>query len=709
MVLFIISFLMIFISSYFLASILSNKNSVLGLIYLSILSFAQIVLTFEVLSLFNLINQNCVLILNLIFLLGSTYFWFKKNKPILLLDISNLKKRIANSMKLDKSLIWLFVGFCVFIMSTIFLCFIMPVNNADALGYHIARCVYWIQQGNLNHFIVSDVRNLCLPINSEILYTWVILFVKTDVFIGFFAFTGYLLSIISIYKILGYCGFCTRKRLWTVFIMSSLPSVLVQSSSTQTDIIIAGLIASSIFLFWHALKNNEKIPIYMASIAYALAIGTKTPAIIMIPGIGILFFALCLHYKNFRPLLEFIILGFINFIIFSSYNYILNFISYGNFMGAPSYITVNKNYFGIKGAIANFIKHLFMFIDFSGFTFSLYLDPIIQNIRLYALNFLGLGHIPDSLYTNYSPLINIGLFEETVKLGFLGFLVYLPCIILSQIKVIFKPKSVKTKLITLFGLLFLTNMIVMSYLINYSSFNTRYIVAFVIISAPVLIYSYSRKTNIYKIIIILASLYSLTIISTHLWSRPLFKVLGVLKKSSSVAEFRKIYSCKNFKENPEYSDPICNLSDNIEATYSPQNRILAFINTSGSIYFLKLLYFKGYKIDLYLMENAPDIDFSKYNIVITESNKQRTTSFNEELKLKNKDIYCNDLFDKNPKKYSEIVPFSRECELSNSFLTNRKFELLKTIEYISPTLNTNKAYFYNNKLLPVHLKKRNSL
>ena len=90
MILFILSFILVFVSSYFITSILSPKKSILGLIYLFLIAFAQIVLTFEVLSLFHAIRQIPVLAWNLFFLTGSIYVWNKNNRPIWNLDFNKL-------------------------------------------------------------------------------------------------------------------------------------------------------------------------------------------------------------------------------------------------------------------------------------------------------------------------------------------------------------------------------------------------------------------------------------------------------------------------------------------------------------------------------------------------------------------------------------------------------------------------------------------
>ena len=56
MILFVISFLLVIAASYFIASIFAENKSEFGIIYLLISAFANVVLTFEILSLFSAIS-----------------------------------------------------------------------------------------------------------------------------------------------------------------------------------------------------------------------------------------------------------------------------------------------------------------------------------------------------------------------------------------------------------------------------------------------------------------------------------------------------------------------------------------------------------------------------------------------------------------------------------------------------------------------------
>ena len=164
----------------------------------------------------------------------------------------------------------------------------------------------------------------------------------------------------------------------------------------------------------------------MSALAYALAVGTKTPAVLAIPGVGFAMIALCAYYKNFKPLWKFLGFAVVNFLIFSSYNYILNYINYGNISGSVSFISAHQNPYGLWAIPANFIKYLFLFFDFTGFHWGNMFGGDITALRDALLGNLGLSDIPDGVHTT-QRVINQTLLEPLMGLGILGFLVYLPC------------------------------------------------------------------------------------------------------------------------------------------------------------------------------------------------------------------------------------------------------------------------------------------
>lgn len=710
MILFAISFLFVFASSYLIVSLISPRRSVLGLIYLFLTAFAQVVFTFELLSLFSAIKQFWVLGVNVLFLAASLYFWNKKGKPVWGFDFLGFRNKFINALKFDKALAWLYVGFCVFILSALFLCFIMPITNADAQAYHVARSVFYVLQGSLNHFQVSDIRDLCLPINSEILYSWVLLFVKKDVFLGFFSFSGYLLAIISIYNILGLVGYCVRKRLWVIFTLSAFSSVLVQASGTETDIIIAGLIASSIFLFWYALKNEEKIPIFMSALAYSLAIGTKTTAIIAIPGTGLFLLFLCYRFKKYKPLGYFIGFGLLNFLIFSSYNYILNFIDFGNFMGSESFFPVSKNYYGIKGMVANFIRYIFMFFDFTGFTWGKYFAKPLTETLGSILSYLHLDYVPNGLY-NISPKFHYdgSLLEPVMGAGILGLFLFLPCFMWAMLKPVFNPKSKRALMIFAFAVLFIINILSLSYVLVYMSYSIRFVMTFIVLSSPILVYSYCKRKNFLKPIIVFFAMFYLVLVSTHLWPRPFVFIVRILEDHPSITYLREVALCKEYSAHPQYSNSICPLIEKIRKTQKG-TKILAFCDGSDNIYLFKALEFEGYKVDFRNLEDIKGIDFSKYNLVIIRDKGQISTVIKKYAGKNHTygDISCSYLHNARTlnKLGNKSFPFQVTCAVSSNFLDLNHLTIMGTAGVLKPYLNELSYYYiYRNTELPLKFKK----
>ena len=70
------------------------------------------------------------------------------------------------------------------------MCF-LPVNEPDALSYHTYRALIWAQKGFIHHFDTADIRNHVMPINSELIYTWIFSLTNKDFGFGFLQFSSY--------------------------------------------------------------------------------------------------------------------------------------------------------------------------------------------------------------------------------------------------------------------------------------------------------------------------------------------------------------------------------------------------------------------------------------------------------------------------------------------------------------------------------------
>ncbi len=698
MILLVISILSTLLTGFFISSIFENKNIIKIFICFCLTMFGAIVLNAEILSLFSKISAVNILILNFVFAIISGFIWVKNGKPLYNIKIKRSLKRISYALLKDKYLLVLGMAFIFMCMVSLFLIFTLPVVNPDAEAYHMLRSLFWIGNGNLNHFAIGDIRNLTMPINSEILYMWLLIFTKKQFAFGIVSFTGFLLAVTSLYGIMKHTGTTERERLWVIFILASLPSVIVQISGTETDIIIAGLTLAGMYLYMNHFKDKKTSSLYFSALSFALAIGTKTPALMLIFPVGL--WMLWLGYKNFgkefyKPFIKFFGFGAINFLIFSSYNYILNFIDYGNIFGPKTFILPHANNHGLKGMIAGFIKHIFLFFDFTGFKWNDTLGVHILNLKENILSTINLSDVSDGIYTSKTEGMNRSLLEPLMGMGILGFLVYLPCWIYSLIKPIF-VRNKKTIYLFSFGLILLGTILVMSYKIVFMAYSIRFLTAFCVVSAPILVYSYSKKNSVAKFIITLFALFGLLLISTHLWARPFGKIYNYLKHGATISEIREVAKCSlYFNKIPEKHvklNEMCKVESKIREI-AKGKKLLYFGSESENLLLIKMLQFEGYDIDFGLAENANNIDFSKYDMIVNLDDRQLASNVLHPTFAPYyspvKGVIClylttgDNLFLPG---YSG-APYRAACEIHPDFYEEHGFELKDTL---STTLRENK-------------------
>jgi hypothetical protein len=152
-----------------------------------------------------------------------------------------------------------------------------PPNNFDSLLYHLPRVAHWFQSGSLGHHATAYINQLSYPIWSEeaILQIW--LLTNSDALsflVQWLALIGGLMGVTLIVKELG----GDRQAQWlSAFFAASLPAVLLQSSSTQNDIITAFWFTGLLLFLLMAVKRPLSALEYLC-FSGCLALGMLTKA-----------------------------------------------------------------------------------------------------------------------------------------------------------------------------------------------------------------------------------------------------------------------------------------------------------------------------------------------------------------------------------------------------------------------------------------------
>ncbi len=502
----IISLILVLLSSYLLTSVVvkQENKSVLGGIYFILIAFAQIILGFELLSLLNAVNELHFIFYNVIFMIISLRFYMQYGNGFYIPNLSDFRDKLLFALKKDKFLVVLSLCFLVFLIVQLIFALFLPVNFGDSLSYYFPRAMSWLQQGNLNHFVTPDSRELIMPINFDLLYLWVMVFTKKVAYMGIFSYIGYLITIVVLYNFVKELGFSVRKGLWCVFVFSSFILVSIEMHTPVSDLTVGGLILTSLYLYLIGCKYNNKTSFYFSALAYALSVGIKTTSIIALPTLLIPYTAItCLYGRELlkRNTIRYISFIILNFIIFSSYNYILNYIQFNNPVSNSEQFLLNSFRGGFESWLCSVIKYFYMLFDISGISNIFNFSGIIAYLQNAALALIGCD-INDyaSKYFNSKFEYSNPATIESCFLGAVGLFTFLPALIIS-FKRFFKNKLSKKRIILCsLAVFYIFSVLIFARTMVYTGFNARYLLTFAVVSSPILAYTYLPKKCFYKYI-----------------------------------------------------------------------------------------------------------------------------------------------------------------------------------------------------------------
>ena len=654
--------------SFFLASIFNLSV----LFFISF--FAFVILNIEILSLFKGISGQNILILTFLEFLIVGFIWFKNKKIPSTSNFKGFLIELKNSLLADKSLLVLFLFWVFCIAISFILALLSPVNEPDAQGYHALRSLFWAKDGFISHFEIADIRCHSMPINSELFYVWILSLSKNDLGFGLLQFFSYFLLIISSFKIMEFYEIDFNKRIWSILIFSSFAGVISQISSTQTDLLVGSLLTTSFYLILEFKKQNKLNFLYFASLSMAISFGVKSTGIIA--SIPLLIWYIFLLKKEFIKYFLFLIL---NFSIFSSYNYILNLINYSSPLGAKSALLGHGFWGGFGAIVANFIRYIFQFFDFSGFTIGFYINKFLLSAQAAAIEFFN---IPRDLGENVGlNFTNISMTEQVLGFGILGFLVFLP----SSIIGFFNKK------LRIFSIIFWAMILTLSFSIAYMIYSIRFIVTFVAFSIPLISLTYFKKMNLYKFFIILFAIFYLGYASLFLSQRPMYHLKKEFQKTPDIKLIQNKMRDLNYKFYPSFNEAYT-MKSAVEPICKDNSKIAIFASNGYMLYSTKFLEFNySCKIDTLNILHIRNYDLSNYDYIITQKNLPQhievinANDIKNPLTPSNKAICYYEGFDykRRPRllNFNELdKALSASCKINNEFLADIGFKISGEIE-----------------------------
>jgi hypothetical protein len=242
--------------SFFESHSISNEHSYLFDIRLAVIKafigiafFSYIIC--ETLSLFNLFSLSYVLI-SWVLINGIIIFL---NKEKIKLNVFSVFSQKIIIPKKEKNIL-LFIVFII-VLPLFLLAIFIPPNNWDSMAYHLPRLEHWIQNKNIYPYPTNIVRQvLTSPLPEYMIANFQIL-ASTDTFSNLVQFASFIFILFSGTLIFSILKIRMKGQLFLLLALLSLPMMLFQATTTQTDLLASFFFIG--FILFALLIIKQKI------------------------------------------------------------------------------------------------------------------------------------------------------------------------------------------------------------------------------------------------------------------------------------------------------------------------------------------------------------------------------------------------------------------------------------------------------------------
>jgi len=534
-----------FISSFFVLSFtvlisarirFNSRPAYLLSVYL--LSFANIVSVGLSAHLFNKLNSIVYFLLaHLTLAVLAFIWWFRSNRPPLLGPWSKTRDLffigwLKQTWK-QWAVVWMLAIFTgIFYLIGAWLITAVPPNTNDSLTTHLSRIGFWLQHGNMLPWPTPNIFNLIYPVNANLVMLWTMLFAKTSTITGFVQWTGALAGAVAVFGISRLLGWNRAPSLFAALFWLSLPEILLQSTTTQLDLIVSVLFVISIYFFILGIRQRFFPALILSGLALGLSIGTKQIALFTLPGLAAFVFLVWLKDRRsyLKPILTWAAASLAFSLLLGSYIYIQNSILFQHPLGDRETLARQvggQNLWGIKeNLVYNSARFFYQSLDFSGIppivTDNLmtakasFFQPIFSSFGMNLESNIAVQK-PESLF---SFLENPPIQEDQTWYGILGFFLLLPLSIWQFIQGVRLRDPFRIGLVIM---AFCYALCVITFRPGWTPNQGRYFIPAVTLTAPFIasIVRHGRGWKILDWMILVLSVIGFSVVTVNNSSKPL--------------------------------------------------------------------------------------------------------------------------------------------------------------------------------------------
>lgn len=470
--------------------------------------------------------------------LGIGIFLWKHN--------SNIQFPTISFKNIEKKYQWLLtIGFIFVLLPLLLLSIFIPPNNWDSLAYHLPRIEHWIQNKNIYPYPTNLIRQIITPPFSEYVLLQFSILSGNDWFLNllqYFSLIGVLLIATQLFQFfkINYKG-----QILLCSVLISLPMLIFQSTTTQTDLLSAFYLLAFILFSYLFIQDNNKASFIYLVIALSIGILTKyTIAIFALPFILYIIY----HVVKQKKLSLFLFAAtssvVIASIILAPFLY-RNYLAFGSLTGNEYFgASMSNAKISLSYTISNSIKNIADFISVPVNAFNhlmiLFIDKIHVLIGI-SVNDKGAN------WNEMNFIVNNHLNEDSAG-SLLHFIIFLVSLVL-----LFRGKDKKGVVLYIAGLLL--SFFIYSSIFRYSPWNNRLFLPltllFMLASSYIFIKTIKKESLLFSIAVFLLFISLFPVYMNR--AKPIimdpFYLKRVLSHSPKAAEGSKTVFQKSREEN----------------------------------------------------------------------------------------------------------------------------------------------------------------
>ncbi|MEV1158224.1 glycosyltransferase family 39 protein [Micromonospora chokoriensis] len=129
-------------------------------------------------------------------------------------------------------------------------------NNFDSQTYHLPKVEHWVAQGDLEFWPTAIHRQVTIPPGAEYLLLHLRLLTGGDQLHNLVQWAAGVLCLLVAARITAQLGGGRRAQLLTAFVLATTPMVVLQATSTQTDLVCAAWVTCAATLVLDGLRRR---------------------------------------------------------------------------------------------------------------------------------------------------------------------------------------------------------------------------------------------------------------------------------------------------------------------------------------------------------------------------------------------------------------------------------------------------------------------